>query len=178
MGVLPEAAAVALAELSEDARYRAQILLGLSRLDLSDRVEALLREFAESGTEAEAATASKALAGYRVVNLGEYQDAWDLLESTEPRSYVLSVRNSAYMFSVGSELAMQLGRTEDVVRMGHKCLELRLEDNDLVSIPDGELKVVDTPEFLRPLIPFAAYQPPGAFSADKTGWFFVTAWWV
>jgi len=47
-------------------------------------------------------------------------------------------------------------------------------ENDLVTLPDGTLEVVSTPEFLRPLIPFAAYQPPGAFSGDRTGWFYVT----
>ncbi|UCD25447.1 MAG: DUF885 domain-containing protein [Gemmatimonadota bacterium] len=49
-----------------------------------------------------------------------------------------------------------------------------VSEHDLVPIPDGTLEVVPTPQYLRPLIPFAAYQPPGAFSSDKTGWFYVT----
>ncbi|GIW52585.1 MAG: hypothetical protein KatS3mg081_1940 [Gemmatimonadales bacterium] len=49
-----------------------------------------------------------------------------------------------------------------------------VEERDLVPIPPGPLKVVETPSFLRPLIPYAAYQAPGAFSPDRTGWFFVT----
>jgi uncharacterized protein (DUF885 family) len=49
-----------------------------------------------------------------------------------------------------------------------------VEERDLVSIPPGPLEVVATPDFLRPIIPFAAYQPPGAFSSDRTGWFYVT----
>jgi len=44
----------------------------------------------------------------------------------------------------------------------------------LVSIPDGPLDVIATPSFMRPLIPFAAYDPPGAFSTDRRGWFYVT----
>jgi uncharacterized protein (DUF885 family) len=47
-------------------------------------------------------------------------------------------------------------------------------DRDLVSVPQGPLDVVETPRFLRPMMPFAAYQPPGAFSTDRTGRFFVT----
>jgi hypothetical protein len=47
-------------------------------------------------------------------------------------------------------------------------------DRKLVTIPEGNLDVVATPPFLRPLIPFAAYQPPGAFAADRTGAFYVT----
>jgi uncharacterized protein (DUF885 family) len=46
--------------------------------------------------------------------------------------------------------------------------------HDLVTVPEGRLDVVATPPFLRPLIPFAAYQPPGAFATDRTGTFYVT----
>lgn len=44
----------------------------------------------------------------------------------------------------------------------------------LVAIPPGELEVVATPSFMVPLIPFAAYDPPGAFGTDRTGHFYVT----
>jgi uncharacterized protein (DUF885 family) len=47
-------------------------------------------------------------------------------------------------------------------------------ERDLVSIPAGSLEVVATPSFMRPLIPFAAYEPPGAFAENRTGWFYVT----
>lgn len=49
-----------------------------------------------------------------------------------------------------------------------------VEERGIVTIPEGALHVIATPAFLRPLIPFAAYHPPGAFSADRTGWFYVT----
>ncbi len=49
-----------------------------------------------------------------------------------------------------------------------------VETQRLAPIPAGELEVVPTPLFLRPLIPFAAYQPPGPFSADRRGLFYVT----
>jgi len=49
-----------------------------------------------------------------------------------------------------------------------------VEEQGLVTVPDGELEVIPTPDFLRPLIPFAAYDAPGAYSADRTGWFYVT----
>ena len=44
----------------------------------------------------------------------------------------------------------------------------------LTSIPEGPLEVIATPSFMKPLIPFAAYEPPGAFSDDRRGWFYVT----
>jgi uncharacterized protein (DUF885 family) len=49
-----------------------------------------------------------------------------------------------------------------------------VSERDLVGIPDGKLEVVATPSFMQPLIPFAAYEPPGAFAASRTGWFYVS----
>jgi uncharacterized protein (DUF885 family) len=48
-------------------------------------------------------------------------------------------------------------------------------DHDIVSIPEGEtLRIVETPSFLRPIIPFAAYQPPGILEEKQEGIFLVT----
>lgn len=40
--------------------------------------------------------------------------------------------------------------------------------------PDESLQVTPTPEYLRPLVPYAAYLPPAAFEADQRGLFLVT----
>ncbi|HET7790783.1 MAG TPA: DUF885 domain-containing protein [Gemmatimonadales bacterium] len=44
----------------------------------------------------------------------------------------------------------------------------------LARVPDAPLEVVATPEFMRPLIPFAAYECPGQYSSDRRGIFYVT----
>ena len=45
----------------------------------------------------------------------------------------------------------------------------------LVGIPEREkLEVVETPEFLRSTIPYAAYSKPGPLDAARTGHFYVT----
>ena len=44
----------------------------------------------------------------------------------------------------------------------------------LAPIPDAPLGVMPTPPFMRPMIPFAAYDSPGAYARDRTGWFYVT----
>lgn len=50
-----------------------------------------------------------------------------------------------------------------------------VEQYDLVGIPAGEsLQVTATPEFLRSIIPYAAYIPPAPFEAEQRGIFFVT----
>jgi hypothetical protein len=45
---------------------------------------------------------------------------------------------------------------------------------DLMPVPDTALEVIPTPDFLRPLIPLAAYQGPGAFDPVQRGLFLVT----
>jgi uncharacterized protein (DUF885 family) len=45
---------------------------------------------------------------------------------------------------------------------------------NLAPIPDAPLGVLPTPPFLRPVIPYAAYDSPGAYTRDRTGWFYVT----
>lgn len=50
-----------------------------------------------------------------------------------------------------------------------------LVERDLVTIPAGEsLDVIPTPEYLRSVIPFAAYYSPARFDADTRGIYIVT----
>ena len=44
----------------------------------------------------------------------------------------------------------------------------------LAPIPAVPLDVIATPEFMRPLIPFAAYDSPGPYTAEPRGLFYVT----
>src|SRR4029077_3364181 len=48
-------------------------------------------------------------------------------------------------------------------------------ERGLVTLPAGEeLEVVDTPAFLRPTVPYAAYMAPGAFDEQQQGLYYVT----
>jgi uncharacterized protein (DUF885 family) len=50
-----------------------------------------------------------------------------------------------------------------------------LHQHDLVTVPDTEsLHIQGTPEFLRPLIPFAAYEPPMPVDKKQHGLYYVT----
>lgn len=60
--------------LAQTERYRGQILFGLLRLDLTDRVEDLLRAFVKDGSKEEAVMATRALSGYRVIHIGVFED--------------------------------------------------------------------------------------------------------
>lgn len=47
--------------------------------------------------------------------------------------------------------------------------------HDIVTVPAGEeLEVVATPEFLRSILPYAAYYQPGAFEKRQLGFYYVT----
>jgi len=50
-----------------------------------------------------------------------------------------------------------------------------VKEHDLVSFPPTEeIKVVATPDFARPIIPYAAYLMPGLYEKKQTGIFWVT----
>jgi len=48
-------------------------------------------------------------------------------------------------------------------------------DHEIATIPYGEtLRVVETPPYMRPIIPYAAYMPPGILETKQEGIFIVT----
>jgi uncharacterized protein (DUF885 family) len=48
-------------------------------------------------------------------------------------------------------------------------------DRDIVTIPQGEtLRIIETPLYLQPIIPYAAYMPPGILEEEQDGVFIVT----
>ena len=90
----------------------------------------------------------------QIVPSGNVAEALDKMKSDHPTSFQQAV--DAYRASV---------------------LEARefLRQKDLMTIPDGErLLVVETPEFMRPMTPFAAQFEPGKFDGNRTGMFLVT----
>ena len=64
-----------------------------------------------------------------------------------------------------------LGEYRNVMRQAHVFVEQR----DLVTLPAHQkLQVVETPEFLRHQIPFAAYMAPVPDDPDQCGYYYVT----
>jgi hypothetical protein len=47
-------------------------------------------------------------------------------------------------------------------------------ENDLVTMPEAPVDVVQTPAFLASLVPFAAYEPPPIYLSHQAGRFYVT----
>ena len=67
---LPDVALKALAEFSHKAEYRRSVLWKLASLQLSEGTKRLLEDYAQHGTDEEAAIATRALNGYKIMNLG------------------------------------------------------------------------------------------------------------
>ena len=48
-------------------------------------------------------------------------------------------------------------------------------DHDIATIPQNEvLRIMETPAYMRPVLPYAAYMPPGVLEEMQEGLFFVT----
>jgi uncharacterized protein (DUF885 family) len=48
-------------------------------------------------------------------------------------------------------------------------------DSGFATVPEGEeLQVLETPEFMRDLIPFGAYNPPGRFDKKQVGMYYLS----
>ena len=62
----------------------------------------------------------------------------------------------------------------DAYRNGVEKARQWVIDNDFATVLDGELRVVETPGFLKPIIPTAALAMPGLFDETKFGEYMVT----
>jgi uncharacterized protein (DUF885 family) len=48
-------------------------------------------------------------------------------------------------------------------------------DHEIATIPEGEtLHIIETPPYMRPILPYAAYMPPGILEEEQEGLFLVT----
>ena len=63
----------------------------------------------------------------------------------------------------------------ELYRQGLKDAKEFVIENDLATIPENEeIDVTETPEYLRPIIPYAAYMPPAKFDDVMKGIYIVT----
>jgi uncharacterized protein (DUF885 family) len=76
---------------------------------------------------------------------------------------------------VKSDHATTFTEALDGYRVAMRRARAHLVERDLVSIPDDErIDVIETPDYLRNVIPFAAYFSPAAFDRDSKGIYVVT----
>ncbi|RME38710.1 MAG: DUF885 domain-containing protein, partial [Thermoflexia bacterium] len=63
----------------------------------------------------------------------------------------------------------------DAYREAMAAVRQYVIDHEIATIPEGEvLRVIETPPYLRPVIPYAAYMPPGILEEKQEGLFLVT----
>ncbi len=104
---------------------------------------------------------------------------WKLVEATEAdlRALAREIDKTSSWMHVADALRENHPMGDDLVASYDVHMQRARDfvgERTLLDVPDAELRVIQTPRFLQPLIPFAAYQPPGPFSEDQSGWFYVT----
>ena len=63
----------------------------------------------------------------------------------------------------------------DAYRQEMAAIRQYVVDHEIATIPEGEvLRIVETPAFLQPIIPFVAYMTPGMLEETQEGLFLVT----
>jgi uncharacterized protein (DUF885 family) len=63
----------------------------------------------------------------------------------------------------------------DAYRQEMAAIRQYVIDHDIATIPEGEvLRIIETPDYLQPIVPFAAYSPPGMLEERQEGLFLVT----
>jgi hypothetical protein len=80
--------------------------------------------------------------------LNDFQKALDLLNSQETKVFVISLNNTAWMHSVGTELAYKLKLPDQIVFHGQKCIEYRIKQK---NIPDALLCAKNVCKMLKNL---------------------------
>lgn len=104
----------------------------------------------------------------------------DLLHSTKVELEILAkeINPSKAWWEIIEELKNEHPKPANILDTYRKEMNRARQfviEKNLVTIPtDEELDVIPTPEFERPIIPYAAYMPPAPFEEQQKGFFYVT----
>ena len=104
----------------------------------------------------------------------------ELFEQTlqELRDVTRELRGDEDIAAMTTSLQSQKMAGTDLISTYREAMEAAkqfVKDKGLVSVPDKEqLKVVETPIFLRHVIPFAAYMDPAPNDPEQLGYYYVT----
>ncbi|MFO7792910.1 MAG: DUF885 domain-containing protein [Candidatus Saliniplasma sp.] len=111
-----------------------------------------------------------------ILEIGE-----DLLEESKEdmKEYAEQIDDRAEVEEVVEEIMTQtpasFEEALDWYREGLEDAKNFVIEQELATIPDDEeIEVTETPEYLRPLIPYAAYMPPAKFDKVMKGIYIVT----
>jgi uncharacterized protein (DUF885 family) len=100
---------------------------------------------------------------------GFKQELADIAEKISPGSSIDEVREKLHDDHPNTFDEVLQAYREWVIRARQWVI-----DNDFATVLNGELQVVETPDFLKPLIPTAALVIPGLFDKTKFGEYIVT----
>jgi uncharacterized protein (DUF885 family) len=130
-----------------------------------ERYDALVELRAFDGLDADA-----------ILELGEQKLAEEHVgRSSAAREIDSSAPEDEVIARVKADHAATFDEALDGYREAMDRARAHLLDRELVSIPDDErIEVIETPDYLRNVIPFAAYFAPAVFDPDPKGLYVVT----
>lgn len=108
------------------------------------------------------------------------ETGWDLFRQTQEQMEALAreIDPDRSVRDLLEEAKTDHPTAEELLKAYEEAMEAARQyvmDHDIVTIPEGQsLRVVETPAYLRPLIPYAAYMPPGILEEKQEGLFLVT----
>jgi uncharacterized protein (DUF885 family) len=111
-----------------------------------------------------------------ILELGEQKLAEEHVgRSSAAREIDSSAPEDEVIARVKADHAATFDEALDGYREAMDRARAHLLDRELVSIPDDErIEVIETPDYLRNVIPFAAYFAPAVFDPDPKGLYVVT----
>ncbi|MCX6825901.1 MAG: DUF885 domain-containing protein [candidate division Zixibacteria bacterium] len=108
-----------------------------------------------------------------LLKIGEF-----LLKQTDSLSQIFSQTLESNSLPVDSVFVLNCLQKSDLLNYYNWEIEqtkLYLKEKNILTVPDniGKCLAIETPVFMRNIISGIAYQPPGTFSSDQTGYFYV-----
>lgn len=108
-----------------------------------------------------------------LLKIGEF-----LLKQTDSLSQIFSQTLESNSLPVDSVYVLNCLQKSDLLNYYNWEIEqtkLYLKEKNILTVPDniGKCLAIETPVFMRNIISGIAYQPPGTFSSDQTGYFYV-----
>jgi uncharacterized protein (DUF885 family) len=109
-----------------------------------------------------------------------YETGWRLFRDTEEamKSVAAEIDPDKSVQELLEEAKADHPTAEGLLKANEDAMEAARQyviDHDIATIPEGEsLRIVETPVYLRPLLPYAAYMPPGILEEKQDGIFLVT----
>ncbi len=108
------------------------------------------------------------------------EKGWQIFEETRQQMEELAeqIDPAKSVKQILNEIKMNYPESDEILSVYQKIMEKTRQfviDKKICFVPENEkIKIIATPDHLKPIIPFAAYMPPGIYEEELQGLFMVT----